>query len=69
MGFSFEFHGRNVGQVDNPAPLFCIAGPCAIEGRTHALEVAMALKEIFAKAGIPLVYKSSFVKANRSSRS
>ena len=69
MGFSFEFHGRNVGQVDNQAPLFCIAGPCAIEGRTHALEVAMALKEIFAKAGIPFVYKSSFDKANRSSRS
>lgn len=69
MGFAFEFHGRNVGQVDNQAPLFCIAGPCAIEGRTHALEVAMALKEIFAKAGIPFVYKSSFDKANRSSRS
>ena len=69
MGFSFEFHGRNVGQVDNQAPWFCIAGPCAIEGRTHALEVAMALKELFAKAGIPFVYKSSFDKANRSSRS
>lgn len=69
MGFAFEFHGRNVGQVDNQAPLFCIAGPCAIEGRTQALEVAAALKEIFAKVGMPFVYKSSFDKANRSSGS
>lgn len=67
MGFAFEFHGRNVGQVDNQAPLFCIAGPCAIEGRTQALEVASALKEIFATVGMPFVYKSSFDKANRSS--
>ena len=69
MGFVFEFHGRNVGQVDNQAPLFCIAGPCAIEGRTQALEVASALKEIFATVGMPFVYKSSFDKANRSSSS
>lgn len=69
MGFVFEFHGRNVGQVDNQAPLFCIAGPCAIEGREQALEVASALKEIFAAVGIPFVYKSSFDKANRSSGS
>ena len=67
MGFAFEFHGRNVGQVDNQAPLFCIAGPCAIEARTQALEVASALKEIFATVGMPFVYKSSFDKANRSS--
>ena len=69
MGFAFEFHGRNVGQVDNQAPLFCIAGPCAIEGRAQALEVASALKEIFATVGMPFVYKSSFDKANRSSSS
>ena len=69
MGFVFEFHGRNVGQVDNQAPLFCIAGPCAIEGRIQALEVASALKEIFATVGMPFVYKSSFDKANRSSSS
>lgn len=69
MGFEFEFHGRYVGQVDNQAPLFCIAGPCAIEGRAQALEVAAALKEIFAKVGMPFVYKSSFDKANRSSGS
>ena len=69
MGFEFEFHGKSIGQVDNKAPLFCIAGPCAIEGRSQALEVAAALKEIFAKAGMPFVYKSSFDKANRSSSS
>lgn len=67
MGFAFEFHGKSIGQVDNEAPLFCIAGPCAIEGRAQALEVAAALKEIFAKVGMPFVYKSSFDKANRSS--
>lgn len=69
MGFAFEFHGKSIGQVDNKAPLFCIAGPCAIEGRAQALEVAAALKEIFAKLGMPFVYKSSFDKANRSSGS
>lgn len=69
MGFAFEFHGKSIGQVDNEAPLFCIVGPCAIEGRSQALEVAAALKEIFAKAGMPFVYKSSFDKANRSSGS
>lgn len=68
MGFAFEFHGKSIGQVDNKAPLFCIAGPCAIEGKTLALEVAAALKEIFAKIDMPFVYKSSFDKANRSSR-
>lgn len=67
MGFELEFHGKSIGQVDNQAPLFCIAGPCAIEGRSQALEVAAALKEIFAKASMPFVYKSSFDKANRSS--
>ena len=67
MGFELEFNGKSIGQVDNQAPLFCFAGPCAIEGRAQALEVAAALKEIFAKAGIPFVYKSSFDKANRSS--
>ena len=67
MGFEFEFHGKSIGQVDNKAPLFCIAGPCAIEGRSQALEVAAALKEIFSKASMPFVYKSSFDKANRSS--
>ncbi|MBO6002136.1 MAG: 3-deoxy-8-phosphooctulonate synthase [Mailhella sp.] len=67
--FTFSFGGKPLFCVDNAAPLFFIAGPCAIEGRAHALEVSAALKEIFSKAGIPFIYKSSFDKANRSSGS
>src|SRR5499427_10715562 len=51
----------------NALPLGLIAGPCALEGRTHALETAAALKEITARVGIGLVYKTSFDKANRTS--
>jgi 2-dehydro-3-deoxyphosphooctonate aldolase (KDO 8-P synthase) len=47
--------------------LSLIAGPCALESRGHALEMASALKEIAAKVGIGLVYKTSFDKANRTS--
>ena len=65
--FELAFNGRPYITVDNTLPLFFIAGPCAIESRAHALEVSAALKEIFAEAGIPFVYKSSFDKANRSS--
>lgn len=58
--------------MTDPAPwraddLFVIAGPCAIESRDFALETAEELKGIFARAGIGLVYKSSFDKANRTS--
>jgi 2-dehydro-3-deoxyphosphooctonate aldolase (KDO 8-P synthase) len=49
--------------------LFVIAGPCAIESRQFALETAEALMGIFAEVGIPFIYKSSFDKANRTSRS
>src|SRR5918993_1334589 len=51
----------------NHLPLAIIAGPCAMESREHALEMASALKEITDKLGIGLVYKSSFDKANRTS--
>src|SRR4051812_14108550 len=51
----------------NALPLALIAGPCAMESRAHALEMAHALKELTQKLGIPLVYKSSFDKANRTS--
>src|SRR4029453_9640812 len=51
----------------NRLPLALIAGPCAMESRDHALEVASALKEITGRLGIGLVYKSSFDKANRTS--
>jgi 2-dehydro-3-deoxyphosphooctonate aldolase (KDO 8-P synthase) len=51
----------------NDLPFALIAGPCAMESRDHALEMAAALSEIAAKLGIGLVYKSSFDKANRTS--
>ena len=51
----------------NDLPLALIAGPCALESRDHAHEMAMALREIAARVGIGLVYKTSFDKANRTS--
>jgi 2-dehydro-3-deoxyphosphooctonate aldolase (KDO 8-P synthase) len=51
----------------NRLPLALVAGPCAMESRAHALEMAAALKEIAERLGIGLVYKSSFDKANRTS--
>jgi 2-dehydro-3-deoxyphosphooctonate aldolase (KDO 8-P synthase) len=58
-----------VGSVKfgNDLPLQIIAGPCQLESRAHALEVAGALKEISARLNIGLVYKTSFDKANRTS--
>jgi len=53
----------------NALPLAVIAGPCQLESRAHALEVASALKEIAERLGIGLVYKTSFDKANRTSAS
>jgi 2-dehydro-3-deoxyphosphooctonate aldolase (KDO 8-P synthase) len=53
----------------NALPLAVIAGPCALESRAHAFEMASALKEIAARLGIGLVYKTSFDKANRTSAS
>jgi 2-dehydro-3-deoxyphosphooctonate aldolase (KDO 8-P synthase) len=51
----------------NTLPLALIAGPCQMESRDHALEMALALKEISANLGIGLVFKASFDKANRTS--
>ncbi len=51
----------------NDLPLKLIAGPCAMESRSHALEMAGALKELSDRLGIGFVYKSSFDKANRTS--
>src|SRR6185503_10828836 len=51
----------------NALPLTLIAGPCALESRAHALEMAAALKEIAGRLKIGLVYKTSFDKANRTS--
>lgn len=59
----------SIGEVTfaNNAPFSLIAGPCQMESRDHALEMASALKEICAKLGIGLIYKTSFDKANRTS--
>jgi 2-dehydro-3-deoxyphosphooctonate aldolase (KDO 8-P synthase) len=51
----------------NRLPLALIAGPCALESRSHAFEMAAALKELTAKLGVGFVYKTSFDKANRTS--
>ena len=53
--------------VANDRPLALIAGPCAMESRDHALETAQALVEMTSELGMPLIYKSSFDKANRTS--
>ncbi len=54
-------------EIGNDKPLTILAGPCALESRDHALEMAAALKEISDRLGIGLIYKSSFDKANRTS--
>jgi 2-dehydro-3-deoxyphosphooctonate aldolase (KDO 8-P synthase) len=58
-----------VGKVTfaNDRPMAVFAGPCQMESRAHALEMASALKEIAGRLGIGLVYKTSFDKANRTS--
>ena len=55
--------------VGNTRPLVLISGPCQIESRAHAREVASALAEMCRAAGIGLIFKSSYDKANRTSAS
>ncbi len=61
----------SVGSVKfgNALPFALIAGPCQIESRDHAFEMAMALKDITGKLGLGFIYKTSFDKANRTSSS
>ncbi|MCE0745241.1 3-deoxy-8-phosphooctulonate synthase [Acetobacter sicerae] len=54
-------------EIGNSLPLVLIAGPCQIESAAHAMDTAAALAEICGEAGIGLIYKSSYDKANRSS--
>ena len=49
------------------ASLFLMAGPCVIESDEHVLKMARAIKEIAGRAGVPLIFKASFDKANRTS--
>ncbi|NLG75833.1 MAG: 3-deoxy-8-phosphooctulonate synthase [Xanthomonadaceae bacterium] len=55
--------------VDNDRPFFLIAGPCVVESEGLVLDTAGKLKELTSRLGIPFVFKSSFDKANRSSKS
>ena len=58
---------QNSFVLGNDQPLVVIAGPCAMESREQTLSAAKELGSIFKAAGIPLIFKSSFDKANRSS--
>ncbi len=53
--------------ISNAAPFTLIAGPCVLESRQHAFDMCGKIKEITGKLGIPMIYKSSFDKANRTS--
>ena len=55
-------------EVGANRPFFLIAGTCVVESEGSAIDTAGTLKEITAELGIPFIYKSSFDKANRSSR-
>ena len=55
--------------IGNNLPFVLIAGPCQIESRSHALDIAHALREIGDRTGVRIIYKSSYDKANRTSAS
>jgi 2-dehydro-3-deoxyphosphooctonate aldolase (KDO 8-P synthase) len=56
-------------EIGNDRPFTLIAGPCAIESRAHAMEIADALHSLSVTTGVPVIYKSSYDKANRTSAS
>ena len=64
-----QCHSVRVGDIEiaNDRPFVLIAGPCALESRDHALEMAAAVKEAADSAGVRAIYKTSFDKANRTS--
>jgi 2-dehydro-3-deoxyphosphooctonate aldolase (KDO 8-P synthase) len=66
MSSSLPFKVGNIS-VGGGAPLFLIAGPCVIESEAHAIRLAEALKRLSAEMGVPLIFKASYDKANRSS--
>ena len=53
--------------IGNDRKIIIIAGPCAMESRAHAIEMAVALKEISEQCNVGIIYKSSYDKANRTS--
>ncbi len=54
-------------RAGGPGGFFLIAGPCVIESETHAVAMARGIKEVCVRRGVPLIFKASFDKANRSS--
>jgi 2-dehydro-3-deoxyphosphooctonate aldolase (KDO 8-P synthase) len=62
---AFDVGGVTIGGRS----LVLIAGPCVIESEAHAIETALALRDIARRAGVPLIFKASFDKANRTSGS
>ena len=61
--FPIDFGGVSLGAD----PLVLIAGPCVIESEAHAIEIALATREIARRAAVPFVFKASYDKANRTS--
>jgi 2-dehydro-3-deoxyphosphooctonate aldolase (KDO 8-P synthase) len=61
-----QFGGLTVG---GGSPLLLIAGPCVIESESHAVDTALAVRDIARRAGVPYVFKASYDKANRTSAS
>jgi len=59
-----QFGGLTVG---GGAPLLLIAGPCVIESESHAVDTALAVRDIARRAGVQYVFKASYDKANRTS--
>jgi 2-dehydro-3-deoxyphosphooctonate aldolase (KDO 8-P synthase) len=54
--------------VGGQAPLAFVIGPCVIESAAHTLEIAAAVKDIAQRCGVPVIFKASYDKANRTSR-
>jgi 2-dehydro-3-deoxyphosphooctonate aldolase (KDO 8-P synthase) len=54
--------------IGGGAPLAFIAGPCVIESRQHAVDIASAIRDIARRCGVPAIFKASYDKANRTSR-
>jgi 2-dehydro-3-deoxyphosphooctonate aldolase (KDO 8-P synthase) len=63
-------HSVTIGRlpIGGGAPLTFIVGPCVIESAAHALEMAAAIRDIADRCGVPVVFKASYDKANRTSR-
>ncbi len=55
-------------RIGNDLPLVLLAGPCVIEGEEFTLKAAEAIRAIADRCGVPLIFKSSFDKANRTSK-